>query len=70
MVDPNIAPDELPRVSKNRTPDTACDKEQMAKFPQNYEAMIAQAETNILPEDIPRKYYPPEGKPHTYKNDY
>jgi len=70
MVDPKIAPDELPRVKKNITPDTAADKEQLSKFPQNYETMIAVAETNILPEDIPRKYYPPEGKPHAYHNEY
>jgi len=69
-VDPKIAPDELPRVARKGTPDTAADPEQLPKFPKTYNELVALAENNILPEEIPRRYFPPEGKPKYTKNEY
>jgi len=69
-VNPKLAPDDLPRVGHRTTPDTTGDPDQLPKFPKTYNEMIAQAETVILPEEIPRRYFPPEAKPKASAFEY
>jgi len=69
-VNPKLAPDELPRRARQSTPDTACDPDMRPKFPMDYKEMMAQAEAAMIPEEIPRRYFPSENKPRIYAHDY
>jgi len=69
-VDPKLGPDELPRVARRTTLDTTSDPDLNPKVPKTFHELIAQAEMVILPEEIPRRYAPPEQKPKYLKNEY
>jgi len=70
LVDPTLAPDELPRRATKGTPDTTCDPDLIHKFPKTFSELVLQAENNILPDEIPRRYFPPESKVKPYRSEY